>query len=1011
MRHAREKSSTEQSHAERDARGRKTRAPDHPVVAARGLTLEAMGNRALLSFLRAGHLQRKPRASGPRDPFEREADRAADAVIAGEHAALTEPLRAPAPEIQRMASEDEMLTASLGLGPERGPVAPQAASPLAEDRGAEIVGRLDGGRSLDEQTRALMEDRFGESFSEVRIHTGHRASEAADSLRSRAFTVSENIFFADGEFAPETIEGRRLLAHELAHVVQQRRPTGAIGDDRAAERDARDAAQEVARGSTPAVRERAGAGSVQKQEQEESAISTSKPKVATLTSGITSELDRVSVTVEGREIAGGSAGSLQHPRDDGGVWDAGSQILTMHVFLPRFATLQRSPLADNVARDLGMHTIVVIPVIDGDEQPPIVIAPSQVPPKPLPSKPPPQPPPEPPQPQPESRRDRTPDKPSQKGPENKFASLPSDLSQTSPEVEKREETVRKNVKSFTFNPWWNWDILNAFRDSSPAEFQQLQTALGEQGMTDVFDQLNPFFATVIGSLGPVIAGKAKLNEKRIELLLEVSRWGQNQKSFMFYWMFQTMEVEDIKSLLSDLAAQSHLWDTIETQPGMKEYLAGRGVDLGSYPETPLGFWRGAGRGLKDIGRFVVESMPAVQQAPNFRIDALPEPYRSQALESASKDFFKEMTTANMARGAASYITLGYTDFPFAIAGAGEATWQAGSDFVEGKPGEGVQKVTPVVVMIAAALLGRKLTKSPSAAVATLEGAAESKAAPVWTSAFLGVTEGGVQKFIMRHASGESFEVHINPETITGRIVHVRSGRTVVFENGAVVQNPAGSGPQPPLLLTQGKPPYITPWTYRLGQAPAVPPEPLLLGQGEPPYITPLTHQLGPAASQFPFGTAAEGAITRHYKDAVTLPRAYAAFDAVRDADYTMTFTTEKIRGKKVTVANQSFQGGEWISIKTVLKTDTASSKHITEVVAEALDDMVNKFGGKRDPVPIAPEMYWRVTAAKPDSAVLHIRVPPGAKEWVPELQKAAEKALVDKAPGDLPPIRVFVDAW
>ena len=270
MRHAREKSSTEQGHAERDARVRKTKASEHPVMAvmaARGLTLEGMGNRALLSFLRAGHLQRKPRASGPRDPFEREADRAADAVIAGEHAALTEPLRAPAPEIQRMASEDEMLATSLDLEPERSRAAPQAASPPAEGCGAEIIGLLDGGRSLDEQTRALMEDRFGESFSEVRIHTGDRASDAADSVHSRAFTVGEDIVFADKEFAPETVEGRRLLAHELAHVVQQHRSLGALDDKRAAERDARDAAQAVTSGGTPAVRERASRGSVQKQER------------------------------------------------------------------------------------------------------------------------------------------------------------------------------------------------------------------------------------------------------------------------------------------------------------------------------------------------------------------------------------------------------------------------------------------------------------------------------------------------------------------------------------------------------------------------------------------------------------------------------------------------------------------------------------------------------------------------------------------------------------------------
>jgi hypothetical protein len=67
-----------------------------------------------------------------------------------------------------------------------------------------------------------MEPRFGEDFSQVRIHTDRSAAQAADDLNARAFTVGRHIAFAPGEYRPETGSGRHLLAHELTHVVQQR---------------------------------------------------------------------------------------------------------------------------------------------------------------------------------------------------------------------------------------------------------------------------------------------------------------------------------------------------------------------------------------------------------------------------------------------------------------------------------------------------------------------------------------------------------------------------------------------------------------------------------------------------------------------------------------------------------------------------------------------------------------------------------------------------------------------
>jgi hypothetical protein len=85
------------------------------------------------------------------------------------------------------------------------------------------------GRALDPSTRRTMEARFGYDFSSVRVHDDARAAETAAQIDAAAFTVGEDLVFGAGRFDPASAEGRRLIAHELAHVVQQSRgaPAGA----------------------------------------------------------------------------------------------------------------------------------------------------------------------------------------------------------------------------------------------------------------------------------------------------------------------------------------------------------------------------------------------------------------------------------------------------------------------------------------------------------------------------------------------------------------------------------------------------------------------------------------------------------------------------------------------------------------------------------------------------------------------------------------------------------------
>src|SRR5215831_4996022 len=76
---------------------------------------------------------------------------------------------------------------------------------------------------LDAETRALMETRFNYNFSTVRVHADSNAAESTREVNARAYTVGPDIVFGPGEYHPRAREGQRILAHEIAHVVQQSR--------------------------------------------------------------------------------------------------------------------------------------------------------------------------------------------------------------------------------------------------------------------------------------------------------------------------------------------------------------------------------------------------------------------------------------------------------------------------------------------------------------------------------------------------------------------------------------------------------------------------------------------------------------------------------------------------------------------------------------------------------------------------------------------------------------------
>ncbi len=161
-------------------------------------------------------IQTKLSINKPGDEFEQEADRVSEEVM---RMSGTQVQRACAcgAECPKCQNQPERLQAK---SIESGDVGEATAPPVVD----EVL--RSSGQPLDATTRMFMEPRFRRDFSQVRVHTDARAAESATAIGARAYTNGYHVAFGAGQFQPETEQGRRLLAHELTHVVQQTQAPG-----------------------------------------------------------------------------------------------------------------------------------------------------------------------------------------------------------------------------------------------------------------------------------------------------------------------------------------------------------------------------------------------------------------------------------------------------------------------------------------------------------------------------------------------------------------------------------------------------------------------------------------------------------------------------------------------------------------------------------------------------------------------------------------------------------------
>ncbi len=230
-----------------------TFAPPHHNPCIR----QALGKTRLQPKLRVGALD---------DPAEAEADRVAEQVMrmpwspaeTSRTSALDgtvqrmcpacedESQRNPSELVRRQVEEEEEEALQMkpvenavqrkcqACGPEQRSQAAPGSIRTAKGTGGELATRapmersirdLGSGAPLPASEREFFEPRFGHDFSAVRIHAGDSADEASRSIGARAFTLRNSIAFARGEYRPGSLDGRRLIAHELTHTIQQDRNT------------------------------------------------------------------------------------------------------------------------------------------------------------------------------------------------------------------------------------------------------------------------------------------------------------------------------------------------------------------------------------------------------------------------------------------------------------------------------------------------------------------------------------------------------------------------------------------------------------------------------------------------------------------------------------------------------------------------------------------------------------------------------------------------------------------
>ena|GEM_PF-6278552 len=189
-------------------------------------------------------IQPKLTIGQPNDKYEQEADRVADEVMRMPESGVQRQCPEYEEGLQRQpVEEEEDMVQPKPIAEQITPLVQRQVEPEKEEEDEELIqakiardvppevtpatssgiqSLQGGGRSLSESERSFFEPRFGADFSSVRVHDDTRAAGIAQLVNARAFTLGQDVVFGAGEYCPDGMTGKKLFAHELTHVVQQR---------------------------------------------------------------------------------------------------------------------------------------------------------------------------------------------------------------------------------------------------------------------------------------------------------------------------------------------------------------------------------------------------------------------------------------------------------------------------------------------------------------------------------------------------------------------------------------------------------------------------------------------------------------------------------------------------------------------------------------------------------------------------------------------------------------------
>ena len=647
----------------------------------------------------------------------------------------------------------------------------------AEDPAIEAVLRQRAvGQSLPVTLRREMEEDLGVSLVGVRIHTDAVAAQAARALDAEAFTLGEDIFFAEGAFDAGTRSGRKLLAHELAHVAQTLRgqtpPAGGelrvSHQDDPLEREADAMAERIdaaparpdhapdgmpeARGpvadhdrpldgevgavrSTPARatavesrdRSPATSGAIQRKDGDGQSL---VPKMTVTTQGTTAR-----VAVLGQLVA-----TAYLPEDQGSLnvqdlWDSSTGKYALSIECGFGGKIALNQAGIDALTRMVPHIRGAITVREkGAETPydvlkfasfgrgvvkpsPSSLAAAATP----------------------EGGDHAPKVPPEgrPGAQSTPQSKPPDGGAASQTTKKPNpyaamtSAERAQAVSKLLGQWWTGgDILQAFQACNPRDFIVLQEKVD---LAAVLDKLDTWQIVKLGALGPILASqRQRVNEARADLIQDITHsWGAERAQIFTHYMFNTMPDDDAVSVLRLLAAGQHLHETIDLMPEVGKLLEQRGIDRSKIRDRgweAMDILRGIGRGLGGM----MSTSEAARSGESIRAMSmtldLPSPYQDAVNAVDQAAFMRALSPGNIAFGTLDYATMGLLsaakgvvyDIPKGmVSGVGQ--------IAEGHVASGVEQLTGPAIFIVGVILGVRGFRKSARMAAMLELTEEGKA--------------------------------------------------------------------------------------------------------------------------------------------------------------------------------------------------------------------------------------------------------------------------------------------